>query len=74
MVDVHEAQAQFSRLLARAEAGEEIVIARAGSPVVRLVPMEQPAKRVLGRWIGQATIADDFDAELPELNRLFEEA
>jgi prevent-host-death family protein len=74
IVNVHEAKTQFSRLLARAEAGEEIVIARAGSPVVRLVPVEQPAKRVLGRWDGQATIADDFDAELPELNRLFEGA
>ncbi|MFM2152436.1 MAG: hypothetical protein RL199_871 [Pseudomonadota bacterium] len=68
IVNLREAKHHSSRLLARVEAGEEHVIAWAVSPV------EQPARRVLGRWGGQASIAEDFDAKLPELNRLFEGA
>jgi prevent-host-death family protein len=48
-VNVYEARGQFSRLLEEAEAGEEIVIARNGKPIVRLVPVNLP-KRTFGRW------------------------
>jgi prevent-host-death family protein len=73
-VNVHEAKTHFSQLLKRVEAGEEIVITRAGQPVARLVPMERPRhKRVLGADADSVTIADDFDAPLPdELLRAFE--
>jgi prevent-host-death family protein len=73
-VNVHEAKTHFSQLLKRVEAGEEIVITRAGQPVARLVPMERPRrKRVLGADAGKVTIADDFDGPLPdELLRAFE--
>lgn len=65
-VNIHEAKTQLSRLLERVEAGEEIVIARAGKPVARLVPYaEGGAPRALGSMRGQIWIADDFDAPLP---------
>ena len=50
-VNVYEARGQFSRLLDEALAGEQIVIARNGRPIVRLVPIE-PRGRRLGRWRG----------------------
>ncbi len=62
-INVHEAKTHLSRLLARVEAGEELVISRAGRPVARLVPyVEQRAPRRPGRWAGRVRIADDFDA------------
>lgn len=60
LINVYEARGQFSRLLDEAEAGEEIVIARNGKPVVRLVPVTPPRRR-LGRWQGQ--VAPLTDAE-----------
>ncbi|MHC4469853.1 MAG: type II toxin-antitoxin system Phd/YefM family antitoxin [Planctomycetota bacterium] len=67
VVNVHQAKTQLSRLLARAQAGEEIVIARAGQPVARLVPVDAPAgPRVAGSAAGRVRIADDFDAPLPD--------
>ena len=62
-VNIHEAKTHFSKLLARVSAGEEIVIARAGKPVARLVPIEQPAlkKRVPGIDKGKIWMAEDFD-------------
>jgi prevent-host-death family protein len=66
MVNVHEAKTTLSSLLQRVEAGEEIVISRAGHPVARLVPMGQSrARRRPGAWRGRVRIAPDFD-ELPE--------
>jgi prevent-host-death family protein len=65
-VNVHEAKTHLSRLLARVERGEEVVIARAGKPVARLVPIARArGRRVLGRDKGKVVIADDFDAALP---------
>ena len=73
-VNIYEAKTQLSRLVEEVEKGEEVVIARAGKPVARLVPFEpagQPRKP--GGWEGGIWIADDFDAPLPEdLQRLFE--
>ncbi len=74
IVNVHEAKTQLSRLIERAAAGEEIVIARAGRPVCRLAPLlATPEPRVLGQFQGQPfSVAPDFD-ELPEdLARAFE--
>jgi len=66
-VNIHEAKTNFSKLLARAISGEEVIIAKAGTPVARLVPFkEKPARRVPGSAIGKIGIAPDFDAPLPE--------
>lgn len=67
-VNVLEAKTQLSRLLDRAEAGEDVVIARAGQPVARLVPIDAratDAPRKLGTLAGKGWVADDFDAPLP---------
>jgi prevent-host-death family protein len=73
-VNVHEAKTHFSRLLRRVAAGEEIVITRAGEPVARLVPLEQPRQRELGRDRGVFEVPEDFDAPLPEeVVRAFEQ-
>lgn len=74
-VNVHEAKSQLSKLLQRVEEGEEVVIARAGKPVAKLVRHERPSgKRNLeGVWEGRVWIADDFDAPDEEIERLFYE-
>jgi len=64
--NVHEAKTHLSKLLERTAGGEEIIIAKAGVPVARLVPMILPSrKRLLGTEKGLIVIADDFDTELP---------
>lgn len=65
-VSVHEAKTHLSALLARVEAGEEIVIARGGTPVARLVPLERSSRRVFGADEGLLTIPEDFDDPLPD--------
>ena len=71
--NMHEAKTQLSRLAARAADGEEIVIARDGRPVARLVALEQRRPRRLGFWKGQIAVQDDFDDPLPEeIQRAFD--
>ena len=66
-VNIHEAKTHLSRLLKRVGAGEEIVIARAGKPVARLVPTgKSGGPRVLGSQKGCFEVPKDFDAPLPE--------
>ena len=65
VVNMYEAKSNLSRLVEEVEAGEEIVLARAGKPVARLVPIGAPARRRLGRWKGKVKMSDDFDAPLP---------
>jgi prevent-host-death family protein len=66
VTNIHEAKTHLSRLIDRAEAGEEIVIARAGKPVARLVAYrEEKPKRTPGSWKGKVKIRRDFD-QLPE--------
>lgn len=72
MVDVHEAKARFSALLERVAAGEEIVIAKAGRPVARLVPYASTGEaRSPGGWQGRVHLAADFDDLPPELAPAF---
>lgn len=73
-VNTHEAKTHLSRLLKRVEAGEEVVIARGGKPIARLVPYTQPRPaRVPGRAKGLIWVSDDFDAPLPpEIQAFFE--
>lgn len=63
-VNIHAAKTQLSRLVERAHAGEEIVIAKAGKPYARLVPLERPQRRKLG-LLGIDT-RDDFFKPLPD--------
>jgi prevent-host-death family protein len=63
-VNVHEAKTHLSRLLARVHAGEEIVIAKAGKPYARLVPLAQTKKRRPG--IAQGAVTEVFFEPLPE--------
>jgi prevent-host-death family protein len=65
-VNVYEAKTHLSQLLDRAAAGEEIVIARAGRPIARLVALSGASlqRRTPGAWRGKVSISDDFD-ELP---------
>lgn len=63
-VNMHEAKTELSRLVERALSGEDVVIARAGVPMVRLVPVARQGKRKLGQWAGRVHVADDFDAPL----------
>jgi prevent-host-death family protein len=65
-VNIHAAKTHLSKLLEDVETQrEEIVIARAGRPVARLVPLETAPPRRFGSWKGRIDIADDFDAPLP---------
>lgn len=72
MVNVHEAKTQLSQLLARVEAGEEVVIARAGKPIARLVPIR--TKRfddVFGCMAHLGPLPDDFNDPDPEIEEMF---
>lgn len=64
---MHEAKTTLSRLVQRAEAGEDIVIARNGKPVARLIPVAKTVslRSVRGLWRDRVHIAEDFD-ELPD--------
>jgi len=66
-VNIHEAKTYFSRLLAKVGNGEEIVIAKAGKPIARLVPiLERSRQSVAGSAKGKVFIKSDFDIPLPE--------
>jgi len=75
-VNIHEAKTHLSRLLNRVMAGEEVIIAKAGRPVARLVAYQPPAEpRLPGRYSGQVRVGDDFDDPLPaDLQALFDGA
>ncbi len=64
MVNVHRAKTELSRLLEAVERGEDVVIARAGTPVARLVPVA-PKERMPGRLVGEIRFGADFDDPLP---------
>ncbi len=65
-VNVHVAKTHLSRLVDQAVAGEEVIIAKAGKPMVRLVPVTTGARRSgFGTLKGKVQIGDDFDAPLP---------
>jgi prevent-host-death family protein len=70
---MHEAKSQLSKLVDEVQAGEEVIIAKSGKPVARLVPYEErKAPRKPGRWQGRIWIADDFDATPDEIIDAFE--
>ena len=72
-VNMHDAKSQLSSLVEKALAGEEVIIARAGRPLVKLTPIiKDESPRIPGRLKGQIRIADDFDAVNESLASLFE--
>ena len=67
--DIHEAETHFFRLIEQVEAGGEVVITRAGQPVVRLVRIgEAPKRRVLGRLEGHFRLPDESAPPIPEID------
>ena len=73
VVNIHEAKTHLSRLIERVEAGEEVVIARAGRPVARLIPFRARTKaRQPGLWRGRVRLASDFDRTDDDLIDSFE--
>jgi prevent-host-death family protein len=72
-VNIHEAKTHLSKLLERVALGEEVVIAKAGTPVAKLVPVSNQAKtRMIGSAKGEFVVPDDFDEPLPkEVEDLF---
>jgi prevent-host-death family protein len=71
-INLYDAKTRLSELVDRAAAGEEVIIAKGGKPMARLVPL-QVRERIPGRGKGKIWIADDFDAPLPEeILRAFE--
>jgi prevent-host-death family protein len=66
-INIHEAKTHLSRFVEQAAAGEEIIIAKAGKPMARLVPLQPtPSRRKLGLFKGQLNVPDDFDAPLDD--------
>jgi prevent-host-death family protein len=68
--NIHDAKTHFSKLLERVLGGEEVVIAKAGKPVARILPFasDETAPRKPGRDKGKVVIQPDFDAPLPEFD------
>ena len=72
-VNMHQAKSSLSRLVERALAGEDVIIARNGQPLVRLVPIPTVRKpRVPGRGKGKIWIGSDFEFTDEEITELFE--
>jgi len=66
-INIHEAKTHLSRLLKQVAGGEEIISAKAGQAVARLVPLAAaPKKRQLGLLKGKLNVAEDFDAPLTD--------
>jgi prevent-host-death family protein len=66
-VNIHDAKTHLSKLIDRVMGGEEIIIAKAGKPVARLLPIhDRPAERFPGTAVGKITISDDFNEPLPD--------
>jgi prevent-host-death family protein len=73
VLNIQQAKTHLSRLIEQAMAGEEIVIAKAGRPCVRLIPcVPETSARALGGWEGRLWISPDFDAPDPAVIGLFE--
>jgi prevent-host-death family protein len=66
IINIHDAKTHLSRIVEDVAAGAEVVIAKAGRPMARLVPLESPAgRKALGQLQGRLVVPDDFNALLP---------
>ncbi|MBI4098306.1 MAG: type II toxin-antitoxin system Phd/YefM family antitoxin [Candidatus Levybacteria bacterium] len=71
-VNIHQAKTNLSRLIADVLSGKDVVIAKSGKPVVKLVAYKQKDKpRKFGLLKGKIWVSDDFDDEDPEINKMF---
>ncbi len=66
IVNMHEAKTNLSKLVEEAERGEDILLARAGKVVARIVALSPSRERALGQWKGRVRMSDDFDAPLSD--------
>lgn len=67
IVNIHEAKTHFSKIIQAVLDGEEVIIAKAGHPVVKMSPIEPQKKQIkFGTMKGKIWMSDDFDAPLPE--------
>ena len=67
LINIHEAKTHLSRIAEQVAAGEEIIVAKAGKPKMKLVPVDNNKKKIiLGALKGKINISKDFDAPLPE--------
>ena len=72
VVNIHQAKTNLSKLIAKTVSGEEVIIAKAGEPVVKLVPFKKKLKpRKPGLLKGKIFVPDNFDEEDEEINKLF---
>lgn len=72
--NIHQAKTQLSRLLDEAIKGDEVIIAKAGKPLAKLVALvAAPSKRKLGCLKGKFSVPANFDQPLPQIADLFEE-
>ncbi len=72
IINIHEAKTNLSKLIEKTSQGEEVIIAKAGKPVAKLVEYKEKLKpRKLGLWKGKVWMSDDFNDEDPEINKLF---
>ena len=71
IINISEAKAQLSKLVAMVHHGEKVVIAKNNTPLVDLVPHKPDGRRRLGLLKGKISIPDSFDAEDPEIDELF---
>ncbi|MBE7422682.1 MAG: type II toxin-antitoxin system Phd/YefM family antitoxin [Zoogloeaceae bacterium] len=69
VVNIHDAKTRLSKLLEQVQSGEDVVIAKAGTPIARLIPYAQAKRRIAppGGMAGEIWIADDFDAPIDDL-------
>jgi len=72
IINIHQAKTNLSRLIEKTLAGEDVIIAKAGKPVAKLVAYKEKVQlRKPGLWKGKIWISDDFDDEDEEINKLF---
>lgn len=72
-VNIHEAKTHLSKLLERVAVGEEVIIAKAGKPIAKIVSIEAPKTRIFGSAKGEFTVPDSFNDPDPEIEALFYE-
>lgn len=71
-INIHQAKTNLSKLIEKTSKGEEVIIAKAGKPVAKLVAYKEKLKpRKPGLWKGKIWVSDDFDDEDEEINKLF---
>lgn len=74
IINIHQAKTNLSKLIEQVIAGEDVVIAKAGKPIAKLIKYKEPLKpRVPGLWKGKVWISNDFNEEDKEINKLFYE-